>query len=447
MKCLAELVIRNARLVLPEGIVRGELSVEKGRIHEIAVSGLEKGDKEINAKDKIVIPGVIDACVHFYTKKSSHREDFHSCSIAAAAGGITTIIVTPLDKTTQTTRTVQNLVRAGRKNSIIDFAIYASGMGSEFTENASKIASLGVRSFRVSTEGIDDIEHKALEELMNTVKLLGGIIVTDVGSDGTIHGKIRELRKHGRKDPLAHVDTRPSEAEEEDVKEIMEGVKHTKCKLHISSVTTRRTCEIISDSKKKKLKVSTGTCPHFLIFTKKDMTKFGPFLKVDPPLRTDEDRLALWNALSTGTIDIVTSDHIPIPREEKEEGWKNIWGAPAGIPGVETLLPLILRKGTAMGRLTLENVVNILCTKPAQIFGFYPRKGVISKGSDADLVMIDLRQETTVTARKFHSKIDWTPYEGLKLKGIPTMTISRGTILMEDGEVVGKSKRGQFLAA
>jgi len=446
VNCLSELVIRNARLVLPEGVIRGELSVEKGKIQEIAVSGLEKGDTEIDARGKIIMPGVIDTCVHIRARRSSYREDFHDCSVAAIAGGITTIIAMPLDQTTQTPKTIQNLIRAGQKNSLVDFATYASDTEEGLAKNALKITSLGVKSFMIPMWRVINAERGELEQLMRTVKPLDGMITTDARfGEMDQDEKMIKLQKL-RKDPSAHAETRPEEIEEKIARKVMEASGHTKCRVHFFPVTTKKTSEVVLEFKKKKLKVSSGTCLHFLTFTKKDMEKFGPFLKVEPPLRTNEDRMALWKALEEGTIDTVASGHTPVFRDEKEEGWKNIWKVPSGIPGLETLLPVMLKNSVTAGRLTLENVVNILCTKPAQIFGLYPRKGIISKGSDADLVMVDFQKETTVNAGKLHSAADWTPYDGLKLKGTPTMTISRGTILMEDGEIIEKLGHGQFLA-
>lgn len=443
---LAELVIRNARLVLPEGIVRGELSIEGGRISEIAVSGLTKGDQEIDAKDRIVMPGVIDAHVHFYDRKLLHREDFRSGSTAAAAGGITTVIVAPLDTSILMPRSIRGIIRAGQENSLVDFAIHAGNMTAESTKNVPKIASLGIKSFKASTCAPHTIEYKALEELMRTVKTLGGITSVHAEDEGTLRKKTKELLGNGRKDPLAHADAHPNEAEENAAKKVVNGARRTGCRLHLAPITTRQGCEIVSNSKKKRLKVSAETCPHFLIFTRNDMTRLGPFLKVNPALKTSEDCAALWSALANGTIDIVTTDHAPTTRKEKEKGWKNIWEVPAGLPGVETLLPLMLTEGVGKGRLTLEKMVDVLCARPAQIFGFYPRKGVIREGSDADLVVVDLQHEITITGRKLHYKVDWTPYEGMRLKGISTMTISRGLVLMKDGDVIGKPEHGQFLA-
>jgi dihydroorotase-like cyclic amidohydrolase len=183
-----------------------------------------------------------------------------------------------------------------------------------------------------------------------------------------------------------------------------------------------------------------------LIFSKGDMRKQGPYLRVNPALKTKADCAALWRALANGTIDIVATDHAPGTREEKEVGWRNIWKAQIGIPGIETLLPLMLSEGIARKRLTLLRLVDALCARPAQIFGLYPRKGIIRVGSDGDLVVVDLKKRVTISAEKLHYKVGWTPYEGIEVKGVPVMTISRGIVISEEGDVTGKRGRGQYLA-
>lgn len=446
MTCLSDFVIRNARLVLPEGIVRGELSIDEGRISEIAVSGLAKGDREIDTKDKLVIPGVIDAHVHFYDRNYLHREDFRSGSTAAVAGGVTSVIVMPLDTPTFTTRTIKKVIAAGQKDSLIDFALHAGNMTADSIKYVPGVAALGVKSFKAFTCAPYHMDYNTIEELMMAVKSVDGVTFVHAEDDDILRDKTQRILQEERKDPFAHSDARPSEAEEKATKKILQLSKRIRCKLHLAHITTRKGCEAIKDAKEKRLPVSAETSPHFLIFTRNDISRLGPFLKVSPGLKTSEDCAALWDALASGVIDIVATDHAPGTREEKEVGWNDIWSAQIGVPGVETLLSLMLTEGVAKGRLTLERMVDVLCVKPAQTFGLYPRKGVIREGSDADLVILDLQKETTISAGKLHYKVGWTPYEGMRVKGAPVMTMSRGVVLLEDEKIVGKPEHGQFLA-
>jgi len=442
---LVDLVIRNARLVSPEGIVRGELAVEEGRISEIAASGLPKADREIDAKEKIVMPGVIDIHAHLYDHHYLPREDFRNGSAAAAAGGVTSVIVMPLDTPMLTPRAIKTIIGLGQKESLIDFALHAGNMTADSIKDIPKLASLGIKSFKAFTCAPYGIQDPVLGELMTAIKNVDGFVFVHAEDDKILRKQTKRLLKEGRRDPLAHAESRPNEAEERAVERVIKLAKQTGCKLHLAHITTRQGAELVGKAKKKRMSMTSETCPHYLLFTKEDMQRLGPYLKVNPALKTGEDCAALWDALAKGVIDIVSTDHAPGTKTEKELGWKNIWTAQAGIPGVETLLPLMLSEGVAKGRLTLERLVDALCTKPAQILGFYPRKGVIRKGSDADLVLVDRKKEVTITAEKLHYKVGWTQYDGTIVKGMPVMTISRGVVVAEDGEVIGKPGHGQFL--
>lgn len=443
---MVEMTIRNARLVLPEGIVRGELAIEEGRICEIAVSGLPKAGHEIDAEDKIVMPGVVDTHAHLYDPHHLHREDFRNGGAAAAAGGVTCVITTPFDTSMSTLGATKKIIEVGSKESPIDFALHAGNMIASSIKDIPKLTSLGIKSFKASTCAPNHLEEETLKKLMMAVKSVGGVAFVHAEDNKVLGGQMERLFKEKRRDPLAHAEWRPNEAEEKAVRRVIKLAERTGCSLHLAHLTTRQAVELLAKAKEKRVPVTSETCPHYLLFTKDDMQKFGPYLKVNPALKTSDDCAALWSALANGIIDTVATNHAPNTKEEKKVGLKDIWGAQTGIPGIETLLMLMLSEGVAKGRLTLERLVNALCTRPAQIFSLYPRKGVIREGSDADLVLIDLSRKVRITAEKLHYKVGWTPYEGTIVKGVPVMTISRGVVVAEDGEAVGDPGHGQFLA-
>lgn len=431
---------------MPEGIVRGEVAINEGRISEIAASGLPKGDREINANEKIVMPGAIDAHAHLYDRRYLPREDFQNGSTAAAAGGVTSVILMPLDTPMLTPGVIKNVIKLGQMESVIDFALHAGNMTADAIKDVPKIVSLGVKSFKAFTCTPYYLQDAVMEELMTVTKNVDSVAFVHAEDDKILRERTEQLIKEGRKDPLAHAESRPNEAEEKAVKKVIKLTERTGCNLHLAHITTRQGVEQVEKARKKRISVTSETCPHYLLFTRDDMQRLGPYLKVNPAPRTSEDCAAIWDALAKGVIDIVTTDHAPGTKAEKEAGWDNIWSAQVGIPGIETLLSLMLSEGVAKGRLTLERLVDALCTKPAQIFGLYPRKGVIREGSDADLVLVDLKKEMTLRAENLHYKVGWTPYEGMMVKGVPVMTISRGVVVAEGGNVIGTPKHGQFLA-
>jgi dihydroorotase-like cyclic amidohydrolase len=175
------------------------------------------------------------------------------------------------------------------------------------------------------------------------------------------------------------------------------------------------------------------------------MRKQGPYLKMNPSLKGPRDVHALWKGLRDGTIDMVTSEHAPGERAEKEVGWTDIWKAWGGVPAIETMLPVLLSEGVNKHRISLTVLQRVCCENPAKVFGLYPRKGAIEKGADADLVIVDLGVSRKVRAEDLHYKVGWTPYEGWRLKGWPMMTIRRGEPSYEDEEVISKPGHAEFL--
>jgi allantoinase len=442
---LAELVIRNARILLPAGITTGGISIQDGKIAKISSSKLPKGEMEIDAGRKLIMPGVIDAHAHLYDPNYTHRDDFLTSTTAAAAGGVTTAILMPLDSPILTPEDVRKTIAVGEKNSLIDFSVHAGNMTSEAIEKIQSISALGVKSFKAFTCSPYMLNEQMMERFMLEVKKIGGIAFVHAEDEETLKKSKNGLLKKNRKDPLAHAESRPSEAEKKAIKNVIKLAKNTACNLHIAHVSSRQGVNLVKRAKETNIRVTAETCPHFLIFTKEDMKRLGPYLKINPSLKSEEDLEALWSGLSSGAIDIVATDHAPGTKKEKEIGWKDIWAAQTGIPGIETLLPLMLNEGVAKRRLTLMRMAELLCSKPAKIFGLYPKKGIIGEGSDADLVMIDLRKKMTIKSEKLHYKVGWTPYEGMKVKGAPVMTISKGVVIAEDGEVLGKPGHGKFL--
>jgi len=202
----------------------------------------------------------------------------------------------------------------------------------------------------------------------------------------------------------------------------------------------------VRKAKRQRIRVTTETCPHYLTFTRRDMKKQGPYLKMNPSLKGAKDREALWTGLRDGTVDIVTSEHAPGTRKEKDDGWEDIWKAWGGVPAIETMLPVLLSEGINKHRLSIQRLQKICCENPARIFGLYPRKGVIRAGSDADLVILDLKMKRRVKAEDLHQKVNWTPYEGWMLKGWPILTMRRGEIAFEDNHITGSTGSAEFLA-
>jgi dihydroorotase (multifunctional complex type) len=254
-----------------------------------------------------------------------------------------------------------------------------------------------------------------------------------------------ELKRARRVDPIAHNESKPNAVEEKAIREAIELAGTAKSKLHISHMSTSEGVSLIASAKRKRLNVSAETCPHYLTLTRADVLKLGPYLKMSPPLKTEADVLALWHGLANGTVDMISSEHAPGEADEKEIGWENIWDAWAGIPSIETMLPIVLSEGVNKNRITIRRAAQVLSENPARRFGLYPRKGHIAVGADGDFAIVDLSAERKVKASELHYKVGWTPYEGWVLKGWPTTTIVRGQVVAKDGQIVAKEGLAQFV--
>jgi allantoinase len=213
--------------------------------------------------------------------------------------------------------------------------------------------------------------------------------------------------------------------------------------LHVCHMTAAGAVDVVEWAQAMGQAVTGETSTNYLLFTKETMKERGPYAKVDPPLRGKDDQLRLWEALNDGTIEVLASDHAPYTREEKERGWENIFDAPSGGVVIETTLPLML---DAVNRdmISLERLVEVFSTNPAMMNGLYPGKGDIVLGADADLVVADMGKPFHIRGEDLQTIQKITPYEGMKGKGAPTLTMVRGEIVYEEGQVVGKPGYGEF---
>ena len=443
-----DLLITNGRLVTPNGVLNAGIAIKNGKLVAIAKSSnLPSSDKIIDAKNNFVIPGVIDGHVHFWDPGYTYREDWQSGTMSAASGGVTTVIDMPTTSPpTITPKSFRTKRKIAKKKALVDFALHA-GITPQTIKHIPKLMKEGATSFKMFiAEKVREFENMDKEALFEALKkIFESKALASFHAESELVPSLRKkLQDAGRMDLTAHLDSRPILAETEAILHILQLTEETKALIHICHMTSAKGVKLVQEAKEKQIKISAETCPQYLLFKKKDYLKMGPYLKVNPPIRTKEDQIALWRALQNQTIDMVASDHCPFPCEEKEIGWKNIWKAGTGVPGTETLLTLMISEGVNKSRISIQKLCKILCENPARIFRLYPKKGIIKVGSDADLVIIDLKQKKKITIDKMHTKAEFTPYEGWDVTGFPITTIVRGNIVAENGNIVGKSGYGIF---
>jgi allantoinase len=439
------IVIENASIIRNGGLIQVNILIEGEKIASVSPRTFSTVSSRIDAKGKLLIPGLVDGHAHLYDPAFTNHEDFTTGTFAAAAGGVTTVIEMVLSTPVDTVDRVTAKIEEGKRSSLIDFSLHAGMMNENNGPNIPGIANIGVRSFKTFMCKPYYATDHTLMSLMHETSMHHSVLNVHAEDEETANQNLGKLTSMGRKDSLAHLEWKPNIAEERAVRKAVYFAAGIGARLHISHMSTAEGAEILRKAKKRRVNVTAETCPHYLTFTRKDMKKQGPYLKMNPSLKGPKDVQALWKGLRDETVDIVTSEHAPGNREEKEVGWTDIWKAWSGVPAIETMLPVLLSEGVNKGRLSLSGLQRVCCENPAKIFGIYPKKGAIQKGADADLVIVDLKMKRRVRGEQLHYKVGWTPYEGWTLKGWPTLTMRRGEIIFQDEQTVGKPGKVQFL--
>jgi len=418
-----DLVVKNGRVFTAKGQMSTEVWVKDGRI--AALGGAHRAEESIDARGMLVLPGAIDVHVHFRDPGPNYKEDWASGSASAAAGGVTAVIDQPNTvPRTMDARSFEEKLEIARHRSSIDFALNGGPGKIDELKGAGAQAIGEIFSYEHS-----DAE---LAAVLSRVKEAGMLASLHAEDGAIIKEKAAELS--GRHDPEVYSLVRPASAEALAIEKACSISE----RLHICHLSSAQGLAAVEEARRSGPAVTAEVAPHHLLLNDKDYQKQGSFLKMNPPLRRKADNDALWRALRTGAIDILASDHAPHLPEEKRE---DIWEAPPGVPGVETMLPLMLM-AVKKNLIGLERLVDALSLRPARIFGL-AGKGRIEPGMDADLVIVDSKAVTEINADRLHSRAEWTPYQGREAI-FPMMTIVRGRVVW-DGDLLVSPGYGRFL--
>lgn len=443
----ADLAILNGKIVTPQGIYEGDdIAVEKGKIVAIDKQGSFPEAKEtVDARGKYVLPGIIDVHVHFRQPGYEYKEDFETGSMAAAAGGVTTVCDMPNNQPfCSTVEAFQQKKETIRNKAYVDYGLVAAVVG-ETVEEIPNLAQAGVNIFKIfmgaTVGGIPAPDDGGMFRAFQLVAETGLRVGVHAENNAIMDYMTAKLKAAGRTDPLAHVEARPPIAEAESIQRAILFAAETGCKLHIYHLSSKEGVQLIRAAQEKGVQVSAETAPHYLLLDCNYMKKVGSILKINPPVRSQEHGEALWQGLLDGTVEVIATDHSPHTLEEKIKD--NIWEAIPGFTGVETKVPLMLTQVNE-GRFSLMTYVKLASENPARVFNLYPRKGTIQVGTDADFTIVDMEKEGVINSEKLHSKSKITPFDGWRVKGLPVYAIVRGNVVMKDGEIVGKP-RGELI--
>jgi dihydroorotase-like cyclic amidohydrolase len=430
-----DLVVRNARVVAHDGEFEGGVAVDKG---EIVLTGADEAlpdaRRVIDAEGRVLMPGVIDPHCHLGVNYP-YDADMRTETAAAAAGGVTTVLLYIRNKSGPYVPFYKERRAIGEQNALIDFGFH---FGIQREEHIHEIPSIvretGVRSFKCyfgyepdNPIGIvpatDGWVYAAMRHL---VKVPGGVISVHCENTGIATWLKDEIKATGRQDLGAYTESRPAFCEEETIKRMLFLAERTKCPLHLVHTSVGMGPVFAAEALGRGIDVTVETCPHYLT-----RTCYDPDLdmkaKISPPLRDRNELEGLWRGVINGSVYSLGTDHVPFLPKKGEDLWKEV-------PGVVSFpweLALMLHFGVHQRGLSLSRLVQLNSYHPARRFGLWPKKGSLQAGADADLVLVDLDAERDV----HHAGHGHCIYEGWKLRGWPVMTISRGEVLLENGEV------------
>lgn len=440
----------NGQLVMPgEGVVSADVFISNGKILGIcsSVDNLE-APEVIDVKGKYVFPGIIDCHTHYGI--GSPENDFFTESRSAALGGVTTVL-TFYQNTKSYLEVFEFEKSKGEALSHVDFSFHFCLMKEQHLgEVKDYVEKLGVSSFKFfmnfrgdegkyfGVEGIDDgFLYEGLEAVGRHKHAKAVIHAENIEIAWRFRKKLKE---EGRDGLAVWTASKPNFLEVESIQRVCYFGEVANCPIYIAHVTTKESCEQLQRLKKGPSEIFAETCTHYLTHTKD--SSVGNIGKVNPPLRCEEDLEYLWKSVENGTLDVISTDHVPRKFETK---LGNIWECSAGYPGTATMLPIVLSEGYHKRGLSLQRIAQVLSENPAKIFNMYPQKGSFLVGTDADLTVVDLDMTRTVKASDLGSFSDYSLYEGWELKGWPIMTMVRGEVVMDEGKLTGKPGFGEFI--
>lgn len=456
----ADLVIKNVYLHTEQGMIKAGVAVKDGKIIAIADDCyLPEATETIDGKQQHLLPGGVDPHVHFRDPSKNERETFMTGSMAAAAGGVTTVCEHPISMPPPySPELLKNRIKVADRQSLVDFAFFGAA-GADKLEEIPRVAKEDIIAFKTffheppegrdkEFEGLTMANDAKIYEGFQAVAKTGKILAIHAENNDIIADQIKKFRAQGKVSGIHHAQSRPPVSEIEAVAKVLCLAKATGTKVQLCHISTGEAAELVKQAKLHGQEAYLETCPHYLFLNEEALEKFGPFAKCNPPLRKQDIVDELWKYVQDGSVDMIGSDHGPFLTKEKETGYKDIFSAPAGFPGIDLRLSLMLT-AVKQGKLTLERVIELISTNPAKIYGLYPQKGAIRVGADADFVLVDLNKDFVVDRKKGYSLSSDIArvYDGRTLTGVPTMTMVRGRTVMQDGIVSEKNQAwGQLVS-
>ena len=448
-----DLIVKGGKAINADSVFFADIGVKDGKI---ACIGAELQDAETvyDAKGKLVIPGGIDIHTHIDAPiNGSHTlDDWYQGTVSAACGGVTCVVDYPMQEKGLTLRGIlDKWSKKAAGSAVIDYSFspVITDRSEEAFEDLPRLIDEGFPTWKVYMAYWHRVRDEETIRLLDVISSHGGLLSIHCENDFAIDYLTKKLLSEGKIDPKYHPVSRPPVCEENATQTVIDLAEMVDANVMIVHMCCKGALERARAAKKKKNIIIIETCPHFLLLD--DSVYDQPLEQackyvVTPPMRKAEDREALWQGIVSGDISLVSLDHCAFPYDEKIKlGQESFATIPHGAPGIEARLPVVFSEGVSKGRITLEKFVEVVSANPARIAGMYPQKGTISVGSDADITVIDPEKEVTLSVAQMHSNCDFSPYDGVQVKGYPVATISRGTFIYKDGAVMDVRGHGQLV--
>ena len=460
----ADVLVKGGLLVTGQAISRRDVLIKDGRVQELGEDlSRREASRVIDASGKYVLPGAIDSHCH-----PVYSDKMDQYTICAAYGGITTVIafvgnVSAWGFSGYTTEIIKGFIDEGERLSYMDFSVhgtYTAADEDSLRRSVPELLRIGVISFKMflayRRRGMM-ISEDGMIQLMDLAARNGSLAMVHAENSCCIDYLIDRYSAEGKTTAEWFLPSQPNVLEAEGLHRAAVFSQVVGSPLYPVHLSTHQAMGVVRGFREQGLPIFTETCPQYLTLTNDEVLTKGAMGKVGPPLRQREDCEALWLALADGTIDVVASDSGGLTRRQKLAGGltselsdtpaeatgENIFEARYGLNTIEFMVPVVWSNGVNKGRITLPRLVQVFCENPAKIFGLYPKKGVLQPGSDADLAIWDPAKTHLVDRQ--HGNTDFSSFEGFQLLGMPELTMQRGDVIMENGQIVGQPGRGRFL--
>src|SRR5436190_15584767 len=452
-------LIKNGRVVTAVDSYTADILIDGATISMIGTnlgSVVGSVDRTIDASGRLVIPGGIDPHTHMDLPfgGTSASDDFETGTRAAVFGGTTTIIDFAVQYKGQALNEALDVWFAkaeGKATIDYGFHLICTDLPDNRIAEIKGLVNQGVTSLKLfmAYPGIFLVDDGTIFKAMTTASESGGLVCMHAENGVVIDVIVKRALAEGKTAPKYHALTRPTKAEAEGVHRAIAIAEIAEAPVYIVHLSCADALEEVVRARDKGTPAYAETCPQYLFLDYSVYEKpgfEGAKWVMTPPIREKSNQDPLWRGLKFNDLQVVSTDHCPFCfKEQKELGRKDFSKIPNGGPGVEHRMSLIYNGGVAEGRISLNRFVEITSTAAAKIFGLFPRKGTIAVGSDADIVIFDPEETMTITAKKHHMNVDYSAYEGMKVKGVTKTVLSRGNVIIEDGKYVGKKGQGEFL--